>query len=88
MTFAEFKDVGTALSAGDAVGEVESVKTTSDVYSSLPGEIVEVNQAVVEDPSILNSDPYEAGWLVKVKVSDASGYDGLMEAGAYDEQAG
>lgn len=87
VTFAEMKPVGTPVGAGSPVAEVESVKTTSDVYSALPGEIIEVNRAVADDPSILNSDPYEAGWLVKVRVSDSSAFERLADAAAYDARA-
>jgi glycine cleavage system H protein len=86
VTFVEMKPVGTKFKAGDPVGEVESVKTTSDVYCAVAGEITQVNSAAVEDPSLLNSDPYGQGWLVKVKVSDASGLKKLMDAAAYDSQ--
>ncbi|MEL6741077.1 MAG: glycine cleavage system protein GcvH [Planctomycetota bacterium] len=86
VTFAEMKPVGTALDAGDAVGEVESVKTTSDVYSSVAGQIVEINPELEGNPGILNEDPYDAGWLVKVKVSDASGMDGLVDSAAYEAE--
>ncbi len=84
ITFAEFKPVGTAIKAGDTIGEVESVKTTSDIYSAVTGEIVEVNQALSDTPELLNSDPYGKGWLVKIKVEDASELEGLMDASAYD----
>jgi glycine cleavage system H protein len=83
VTFAEMKKVGTAFKAGDVVGEVESVKTTSDVYCAVAGQITEVNAAVADNPGLLNTDPYGAGWLIKVKVSDASGMNGLMDASAY-----
>jgi len=86
VTYVQMKPVGTKLKAGDAVGEVESVKTTSDVYCAVAGEIVEVNAAAVEDPSLLNTDPYAKGWLVKVKVSDASGLKKCMDKAAYDAQ--
>ena len=88
VTYVEPKPVGTKVGPGDSVGEVESVKTTSDVYSAVAGEIVEVNQKLVDDPSLLNSDPYEAGWLVKIKVTDKAGLSGLMDAGAYAKQYG
>lgn len=84
ITYAELKPVGTAIEPGGAIGEVESVKATSDVYSAVGGEIVEVNQDLIDNPSILNDDPYEKGWLVKIKVSDASPLDALMDAAAYD----
>lgn len=85
VTFVEMKKPGTKFSPGDVIGEVESVKTTSDVYCSVSGEILEVNKAVVDDPSILNSDPYGKGWLVKVKVADKSGLSKLMDSSTYDK---
>ena len=89
VTFVEMQPEGTSLSAGDSVGEVESVKTTSDVYCHVEGEIAEVNPALGDNPGLLNDDPYEAGWLVKVKVSDASGMDKLVDAETYaGEHAG
>jgi len=86
LTFVEMKDVGTTLEAGDSVGEVESVKTTSDVYCAAPGEIVEVNPKLGDDPGVVNTDPYGEGWLVKVKVSDKGALDSLMDASAYEEK--
>lgn len=85
VTFVEMKEVGATFEAGDSVGEVESVKTTSDVYCAAPGVVVEVNAALVADPSLLNSDPFGEGWLVRIKVSDASPLDALMDAAAYIE---
>lgn len=86
VTYVEMKPVGTKIAPGGAVGEVESVKTTSDIYSAVAGEIAEVNSKVVEDPSLINQDCYGKGWLVKIKVSDAGGLKGLMDAGAYGKQ--
>jgi glycine cleavage system H protein len=86
VTFVEMKPVGTRFKAGDPIGEVESVKTTSDVYCAVSGEIIQVNSAAVEDPSLLNSDPYGQGWLVKVKVLDPAGLKKLMDAATYDKQ--
>jgi glycine cleavage system H protein len=83
VTFVEMKGAGVEIQPGEAVGEVESVKTTSDVYSALGGEITEVNGAVVEDPSILNRDCYGDGWLVKLRVADTAGYQGLLSAADY-----
>lgn len=85
VTFVEMKPAGTAVGAGDTVGEVESVKTTSDIYSGVAGEIVEVNDALSDSPELINSDPYGKGWLVRIKVSDKSGLDKLMDASAYDQ---
>lgn len=83
VTFAQPKPVGTKVAAGGIIGEVESVKTTGDIYSAAAGEIVEVNKAVVEDPSLLNQDPF-TNWLVKIKVSDKAGLSKLMDAKTYD----
>jgi len=92
ITFAEMKPVGTAVGAGDAVGEVESVKTASEIYSSVPGTVAEINDAVRNDPSILNSDPFGKGWIVKLKVGDAAALEKhlskLMDAAAYDAKHG
>ena len=83
VTYVQMKPKGTKFKAGDVVGEVESVKTTSDVYCAAPGEIVEVNGALADNPGLLNSDPYGAGWLMKVRVSDKAAVNGLMDAKAY-----
>ncbi|MEM1167359.1 MAG: glycine cleavage system protein GcvH [Planctomycetota bacterium] len=84
VTFVEMKPVGTALEAGGEVGEVESVKATSDIYAGVGGEIVEVNDKLSDDPSLLNTDPYGEGWLVKIKVADSGELDALMDQPAYD----
>lgn len=88
ITYVELRPAGTAIGAGDAVGEVESVKTTSDVYSVVSGEIIEINTAAVDDPALLNSDPQGAGWLVKVRTEDAGPLERLMDSAAYDEKYG
>lgn len=86
ITYVEMKPAGTKVAAGGAVGEVESVKTTSDIYSAVGGVIAEVNAAVAKDPSLLNSDPFGRGWLVKLKVTDASPLSGLMDQPTYDRK--
>ena len=86
ITYVEMKDAGDEVGAGDAVGEVESVKATSDIYTAGAGEIAEVNEALSDDPSLVNSDPYGAGGLVKINASDASALDGLMDQATYDEK--
>jgi glycine cleavage system H protein len=85
VTYAAMKPVGTEIAAGGAVGEVESVKTTSDVYSAVAGSIAEVNEAISSDPSLVNSDPYGAGWMVRIRCSDPSPLEGLMDAAAYEK---
>jgi glycine cleavage system H protein len=83
VTYVGMKSKGTKVAAGGSVGEVESVKTTSDIYSAAAGDIVEVNQAVVDDPSIINSDPYGKGWLVKLAVTDQAGLKSCMDSKTY-----
>ena len=86
VTYVEMKPLGSNIVPGDSVGEVESVKTTSEVYSAVGGEIVDVNGALSDDPSVVNSDPYGAGWLVKIRTSDPSPLDGLMDHAAYEQR--
>ena len=74
---------GASLAKDESYGEVESVKAVSDVVAPLSGEVVEVNRAVVESPELVNEDPYGAGWLVKIRLSDPSELDDLLDAAAY-----
>jgi len=76
-------EVGASIAKDRAYGEVESVKAVSDVISPLSGEVLEVNQAVVEGPETVNDDPYGDGWLIRIRLSDASEADSLMDADAY-----
>lgn len=85
VTYVEMKKPGFKFKPGDVIGEVESVKTTSDVYSLVGGEILEVNRTVSDDPSLLNTDPYGQGWLVKIKVSDKAGLSTAMDSQKYDQ---
>lgn len=84
VTYVEMKKAGTSFKAGDVIGEVESVKTTSDIYCAASGQIVEVNTALADNPGLLNSDPYGSGWLVKIKISDKAGLGRCMDAKAYN----
>ncbi|HET7316798.1 MAG TPA: glycine cleavage system protein GcvH [Sphingomicrobium sp.] len=85
IVFTEVPDAGKQLSKGQEAAVVESVKAASDVYSPVSGEVTEGNQAVVDDPSLVNSDPEGAAWFFKVKLSDAGQLDGLMDEAAYRE---
>jgi glycine cleavage system H protein len=76
-------DVGSSLARDESYGEVESVKAVSDLIAPLSGEVVEVNQAVVEAPETVNSDPYGQGWLVRVRLSDPGEVDDLLDVQAY-----
>jgi glycine cleavage system H protein len=75
--------VGTTLAKDASYAEVESVKAVSDVIAPLSGEIVEVNESLSENPAMINEEPYDAGWLVKVRLSDPSERDALMDATTY-----
>lgn len=83
VVFVELPENGRTCDAGDPVAVVESVKAASDIYVPLAGEIVEGNIELEADPSLVNTDPYGAGWIFKVRLSDVSSVDGLMDAEAY-----
>jgi glycine cleavage system H protein len=85
VVFFDPPPVGTAVSKDESYAEVESVKAVSDVIAPLSGEIVEVNEALSDAPEAINDEPYGGGWLVKVKLSDPSETDSLMDAAAYQE---
>jgi glycine cleavage system H protein len=83
IVFAEVPDAGKSLSKGQEAAVVESVKAASDVYAPVSGEVLEGNQAIADDPSLINSDPEGEGWFFKLRLSDASEVDGLMDESAY-----
>ena len=83
VTFAEMQPVGTEVSPGDSVGEVESVKTSSDVYSPVEGEIVEINESLESNPEQVNADPFGDGWLVKIKIAGQGTLESSMDSEAY-----
>ncbi|MCX4577652.1 MULTISPECIES: glycine cleavage system protein GcvH [Streptomyces] len=81
VVYAQLPEVGDTVTAGESCGELESTKSVSDLYAPVTGEIVEANQDVVDDPSLVNSAPFEGGWLFKVRVTDEP--DDLMSADEY-----
>lgn len=85
VVFVELPAVGTAISRGDTLGTVESVKAVSDVYSPLSGVVVEVNSELEASPETINADPHSVGWLVVLEVSDSSEVDALLDAAAYEK---
>src|SRR5574343_1471278 len=85
VVFVDLPEVGKAYAPKDVAGVVESVKAAADVYMPVSGEIVEVNEALRDDPALANSDPTGAGWFFKVKLSNPAEIDGLMDATAYDD---
>jgi glycine cleavage system H protein len=88
VVFFEPPEVGTAVSKDEPYSEVESVKAVSDVVAPLSGEVVEANEALTDKPEAINEDPYGAGWMVRVRLSDAGERDGLMDAEAYRTSLG
>ena len=85
VVFFDPPEVGKAVRRGDPYAEVESVKAVSDVIAPLSGEIVEVNDALSDGPESINDDPYGGGWMVRVRLSDPSEVDSLLDAEAYQE---
>jgi glycine cleavage system H protein len=85
VVFFDPPEVGKTVRRGDPYAEVESVKAVSDVIAPLSGEIVEVNEALTSAPEAINDDPYEGGWMVRVRLSDQSEVESLMDADAYQE---
>ncbi len=83
LVFVELPEAGTEFEQGDTAATLESVKAATDVYAPLAGEIVESNEAIVDDPSIVNSDPMGKGWFFKLKLTDPSAADALMDEDAY-----
>ncbi len=85
MVFIELPEPGMSYSQGDACAVVESVKAASDIYAPVSGEVVEVNEALEDDPGLVNNDPYGDGWLFRMEPSEPSELEDLMDADAYSE---
>ncbi|MBV8657736.1 MAG: glycine cleavage system protein GcvH [Burkholderiales bacterium] len=88
VVFVEVPKVGDKLAVDAAAGVVESVKSASDVYAPIAGEIVAVNESLADTPDVVNADPYGAGWFFKIKPANAADLDGLMDAAAYGKEIG
>ncbi|SKA90094.1 glycine cleavage system H protein [Thiothrix eikelboomii] len=85
LVFVELPEIGSILSAGDECGVVESVKAASDIYAPIGGEVFEVNHELDDSPELVNTDPYEAGWIFKLKLENSSDLAALLSADAYGE---
>lgn len=83
VVFVELPETGSEFSQGDTVGTIESVKAVADLYLPVSGEIIAVNDAVVDSPELVNSDPMDEGWMIKVRLNDMTEIDQLMDAAAY-----
>lgn len=88
VVYVQLPSVGNTVAAGDAVGEVESTKSVSDVYAPLAGEVVARNDALEERPELINADPYGEGWMIEIQLSETSAMDSLMIAEQYRDLIG
>lgn len=84
IVFVEVETEGETLAAEEVFGTIEAVKTVSDLILPISGEILEINEALEDDPSLINNDPFGAGWIIKVKVTNPSDIEGLMDATSYE----
>jgi glycine cleavage system H protein len=85
IVFIEVETVGETLDKEETFGTIEAVKTVSDMFMPVSGEVLEFNEGLEQNPEIVNSDPYGKGWIIKIKMSDLSELDGLLDAAAYKE---
>ncbi|HEY1663525.1 MAG TPA: glycine cleavage system protein GcvH [Verrucomicrobiae bacterium] len=88
IVFVELPDAGRKVKAGEACAVVESVKTASDIYSPVSGEVVESNKSVVDDPALVNKEPHSGGWFFKIKLSNPAELNALLSPEAYQKQIG
>lgn len=85
VVFVEIETEGETLDKGETFGTVEAVKTVSDLFMPVSGEVAEVNEALAEEPELVNKNPYKGGWMIKVKMSDVSELDELLDAKGYQK---
>eukprot|EP00941_MAST-03F_sp_MAST-3F-sp1_P005888 g5888.t1 len=83
VVYVELPDVGATFEAGEVFGSVESVKAASDVYAPVSGEVVEINEALEDEPGLINTDAMSQGWFIKLKASDSNEFDSLLDEAAY-----
>ena len=88
VVFVELPEVGRKLKAGESCAVIESVKTASDIYSPVTGDVTEINKTVVENPALVNTEPYSGGWFFKVKLSNPAEVTALLGPEAYQQQIG
>lgn len=85
VVYVDLPDVGTTVVAGEAFGEIESVKSVSELYAPVSGEVIEVNGELADAPETVNASPYEDGWMIKVRMSDPAELDDLMSSAEYED---
>ena len=88
VVYVELPAVGTKLGKHDVFGTIEAVKAVSELFSPVAGEVTEINSRLDQEPALVNSDPYGAGWMIRIKPEDSSATSGLMDAAAYTAQLG
>ena len=88
VVYVELPKVGTKLGKHDVFGTIEAVKAVSELFSPVAGEVTEINARLDQEPALVNSDPYGAGWMIKLRVEDSSGVESLMNADAYTAHVG
>jgi glycine cleavage system H protein len=86
VVFVELPEVGRKVKAGEACAVVESVKTASDIYSPVSGDVIEINKTVVDDPALVNREPFANGWFIKIKLANAGELDALLTPESYKAQ--
>lgn len=85
ITYVEMPEVGTQLEAGGAIGEIESVKATSEMYTAVGGKVIEINTRLNDEPELVNSDPQGDGWMIKLESADLAPLEKLLDAAAYEK---
>jgi glycine cleavage system H protein len=88
VVFVELPDVGRVLKAAEAFGVIESVKTASDLYAPVGGEVIAVNDALADEPELVNAEPYAGGWMVRLRLDDVAATEQLLDAATYRAQIG
>lgn len=88
IVYVEMNEPDETVSTGDVIGSIEAVKTVSDVFSPLSGEVIAINELLEEDPELLNNDPYEGGWLAKIRISNSAEVEDLLDYSDYMEEIG
>jgi len=88
IVFVEIESLDQEIKSGEVFGSVEAVKTVSDLFMPITGEIIEINQNIIDNPELINSDPYGEGWMIKIKILDSNEIEDLLDLKSYEEISG
>jgi glycine cleavage system H protein len=88
IVFVEIESLEQEIKSGEVFGSVEAVKTVSDLFMPMTGEIIEINQKIIDNPELVNSDPYGEGWMIKIKIFDSNEVEDLLDLKSYEEISG